>query len=106
MPNDKIIEKFNSQFKKKYSERTDDENIIIFGLFKIETKDLGAFSLGRYLGSIESILIINKILEKGANFNYKSKEKKFLFTKYIVKETYREFIVRLSMEFLSNRGII
>ena len=92
-----------SQFRKPYSERTKSENILVESLYYIEF--VGSTD-NRFLGAMESILILNDQLKVGTPFDYKEKEYKFLFMSFKSKETYKEIITRLSKEFLLKNDVL
>lgn len=79
-------------FKKSYEERNKTENILVECLYNLEflnSQDR------RFLGAAESILVIEGVLRNpGTKFDFKG------------KENYKEHIIRLSKEFLTERGVI
>ena len=50
----------------------------------------------RFLGAMESVLILNDYLTGGKQFDLTKKENKSLFMIFRTKETYRELIVKTS----------
>lgn len=96
-------EEYLSQFKKSYEERTKSENILVESLFYIEFKGL---TDNRFLGAMESVLILNDYLTGGKPFDYKEREQKFLFMTFKTKETYKELILRLTKNYLSDVGVL
>ena len=91
-------------FKKTYEERSKSENILVECLYKLEVSETQNV---RYLGAAEAILIMENFLNRpGHPFNYKEKEHRFLFMTFKTKETYREHIIRLTKEFLTEKGVL
>jgi hypothetical protein len=45
-------------------------------------------------------------IKQGKSFDYREKEEKFLFIPYKTKETYREHIIRLIKEYLTEKGVL
>lgn len=100
-------EKYLSQFKKDYEERTHAENIIVQGLYYIEYVLLnGSKDELRYLGAIEAVLVLDGFLKPGNKSNYKEKESKFLFFTFKTKESYRDVILRNAKEYLKQKGVL
>lgn len=85
-------------FKKKYNDRTTSEKILCDCLLKLQKNK--SF---RFIGALEAILITEGILKLGQQFEYKT-YKGFLGIKY--KETYKEVIIRLTREYLTNKNIL
>jgi len=98
-------EKYLSQFKKNYEERTPAERIIVQALYFIEYVGYSKDEL-RYLGAIEAVLVLEEFLDPGSKFNFKEKENKFLFFTYKTKESYREVILRSAKEYLQQKGVL
>ncbi len=91
-------------FKKTYEQRTKSENILVECLYKLEVNET---QNARYLGAAEAILIMENFLNRpGQSFNYKEKEEKFLFMTFKTKESYREHIIRLTKEYLTEKGVL
>jgi hypothetical protein len=92
-------------FKKTYQERNKTENILVECLYKLEVTET---QNERYLGAAEAVLIMDGFLNKkpGQPFNYKEKEEKFLFMTFKTKESYREHIIRLTKEYLTEKGVL
>jgi uncharacterized UPF0160 family protein len=91
-------------FKKTYQERNKTENILVECLYKLEVTET---QNARYLGAAEVVLIMDGFLDKqGKPFNYKEKEEKFLFMTFKTKESYREHIIRLTKEYLTEKGVL
>ena len=93
-----------SQFKEDYDDRTLSENILIEGLYHLEFEK--SVSPLRYLGSMESILLIERVLKPGDSFDFLEYESKFLGFTFKVKENYQSFIIRKTKDFLKEREII
>ena len=99
-----IKEKYASRFVKEYKDRTIAEKILVDCLYHLEVIDITGF---RYAGAAESILVIEKVLEIGTDFDYLEKEKKSFFgVKYKEKETYKEFIIRHIKIYLKDKQVI
>ena len=90
-------------FKKSYEERNKPENILVECLYKLEFL---ASQDSRFLGAAEGVLLMEDYIKQGERFDYKEKEEKFLFIPYKTKETYREHIIRLIKEYLSEKGVL
>jgi hypothetical protein len=91
-------------FKKTYEERNKTENILVECLYKLEVTET---QNARYLGAAEAVLIMDGFLNRpGQPFNYKEKEEKFLFMTFKTKESYREHIIRLTKEYLTEKGVL
>ena len=91
-------------FKKTYEERNKPENILVECLYKLEVTET---QNARYLGAAEAILIMENFLNSpGQPFNFKEKEEKFLFMTFKTKESYREYIIRLTKEYLTEKGVL
>lgn len=96
-------EEYLSQFKKSYEERSKSENILVESLYFIEFEGQDD---RRFLGAMESVLILNDYMDGGKPFDYEEREQKFLFMKFKTKETYKELILRKSKKFLSDKGVL
>ena len=92
-----------SFYKKPYSERTISESILVDCLYEVEF--IGSVSL-RYFGAMESALVIEKFIDRGKPFDFLKEKQKFMFMNFTKDETYNNFIIRKSKEFLKERGII
>jgi hypothetical protein len=91
-------------FKKTYEERNKPENILVECLYKLEVTET---QNARYLGAAEAILIMENFIETpGGSPDYKEKEEKFLFMTFKTKESYREYIIRLTKEYLTEKGVL
>lgn len=91
-------------FKKTYEERNTPENILVECLYKLEVSET---QNARYLGAAEVVLIMEGFLKRpGESFDYKEKEHKFLFLNFKTKESYREHIIRLTKEYLTQKGVL
>ncbi len=101
-------EKYLSQFKKDFNDRTNAENILVEGLFKLEYVALRSQNLesARFLGAMEAVLLLEEVLKPGDKFDYKTSERKFLFIPYTTKESYREHIIRVAKEYLQSKGVL
>jgi len=60
----------------------------------------------RFLGAAEGVLLMEDYIKQGKSFDYRENEKKFLFIPYKTKETYREHIIRLIKEYLTEKGVL
>ena len=90
--------------KKTYEERNKPENILVECLYKLEVTET---QNARYLGAAEAILIMENFIETpGGSPDYKEKEEKFLFMTFKTKESYREYIIRLTKEYLTEKGVL
>jgi len=100
--------KYLSQFKKDYTERSKAESILVECLFKLEYVVYRSQSLesARILGAMEAVLILEGVLQGGGSFDYKKSEHKFLFIKYTTQESYKEHIIKLSKEYLIDKGVL
>lgn len=56
----------------------------------------------RWLGGMEALLQVLGIIPSLVLWNYQSVKRKFLFVPYNSKETYDEYILRITFEFLKN----
>jgi hypothetical protein len=93
-----------SQFKKSWEDRTTAENIICECLYNLEFHNS---QNARYLGGAESVLIIKGLLKgDGSEFPFENVTDNVFGVKVTRKETYREFILRLSKKFLKEREIL
>ena len=90
-------------FKKSREERNKPENILVECLYKLEFL---ASQDSRFLGAAEVVLLMEDYIKQGKSFDYQEKEEKFLFIPYKTKETYREHIIRLIKEYLSEKGVL
>lgn len=97
------VKNYLDSFKKSYDERNKPENILVQCLYCLEF--LGSQD-SRFLGVSEGVLLMENYIEQGGGFDYKEREGKFLFIPYITRETYREHIIRLTKEYLSEKGIL
>jgi len=98
-------EKYLSQFKKPYEERSHAEKIICQALYFIEYQNIESNVL-RYLGAIEAVLVMEKFLDPADKFNYEEKEKSFLFIKYKEKESYKSVIIRKAKDYLKQHNVL
>jgi hypothetical protein len=46
------------------------------------------------------------LIRNRKSFDYREKEERFLFIPYKTKETYREHIIRLIKEYLTEKGVL
>ena len=95
-------------FKKTCEERSKSENILVECLYKLEF--LASFQPdaqdSRFLGASEGVLLMEDYIKQGKSFDYREKEERFLFIPYKTKETYREHIIRLIKEYLTEKGVL
>ena len=82
------------------------ENILVNGLYNLEFKEYLANTSFRYLGDMESALVISGFLTPGEIIDYNERTYKFLWFKFKEKETYRDYIIRKSKEYLKIKEII
>jgi len=99
----KKAKNYLDSFKKTYEERNKSENILVECLYKLEFL---ASQDSRFLGAAEVVLLMEDYIKQGKSFDYREKEEKFLFIPYKTKETYREHIIRLIKEYLTEKGVL
>lgn len=93
---------YHEKFKKKFEQRTKEENILVECLYNLENFTIDR----RYLGVAEGVFHMIDYFKKGEKFDYKEKEEKFLFVRYKTKERYSEYIIRKIKEYLTEKGVL
>lgn len=69
----------------------------------MSNKNLSMPEIYRRMGAIETILILNGIIDPGATFNYKSIKKKFFFMIFNIPQSYTDYILDLAENFLKEK---
>lgn len=107
-------EQFEDYYKVKFlkspKERTTAETIIVLSLYDFTNyRNINyseAHSITRHAACIESVLLMEGVLKIGEKFEPKVTKSKFLFWEVEDKETYRELMRRMGLEYLKERGVV
>jgi hypothetical protein len=101
------ITAFNSTLKRDMELLSFEERVLTMLYFKFVVVGItDQMTVMRYCGAAEIILINFKYLEPLEQFDYIITPKKFWFIKYKEKESYKDFILRLTTKCLSDKGIL
>lgn len=95
---------YDNQFKKSFSDRSKAERIITESLYYLEETNVMP---ERFLGAIESALVIEGFFKGGEPFKYNKSVYKFLGIFPIsVEETHMSYIIRNAKEYLKNNNVL
>jgi hypothetical protein len=103
---------YGVKFLKTQSEQTTAERIVTFALYEFtDWRDINynqTYSITRSAACIEAVLLMEGVLKLGQEFERKVTKSKFLFCTWEVetKETYREMMQRMGLEYLKEQGVI
>jgi hypothetical protein len=107
-------EQFEDYYKVKFLKspkgRTTAENLVAWCLYEFTNwRDISfpkSHSITREAACIETVLIMEGLLEYGQKFEPKVTKSKFLFWEVEQTETYHELLRRMGLEYLKEKGVV
>jgi hypothetical protein len=101
---------YGVKFLKTQSEQTTAERIVTLALYEFtDWRDINynqAHSITRSAACIEAVLLMEGGLKLGQDFERKVTKSKFLFWEVEEKETYRQVMQRMGLEYLKEKGVV
>lgn len=94
---------FLSNVKKDSKDRTLSENILFQAYYYINFLNVND---NKYLGAIETILVLEDFIKPGQTYEYKKYNKKFLFWNYTETQTYKSLMLEMAEKYLKSRNIL